>query len=271
MGILLLVFEYESVMVCIVGLECGVDFCELLLQWLELFNVYIEIMLCWVVLQVWQLDVVVCMLCVLYYDVVEINLCEVVLLKVLVSSICYVVDCCVIVYVFGVEWVSFDEWVLEKIVSCLCCKWCDSIMYDLLLCILYGVGYCFMEVIQVCQGCWCWILDLVCLLLVVGYYEFVCVQVMQGVEVGIVCCEVLVVVFEDVGIGGGIDDFCEQGVVGIFGLVLWQLVVFQLGCVVLFEDWYVQYWVVGGCDLVVCEFVFVVVIGVVDCVVQIYL
>ncbi|MBN9356828.1 MAG: winged helix-turn-helix domain-containing protein [Herbaspirillum huttiense] len=150
MGILLLASEHESVTLRIAGLERGADFCEPLPQRLELLNAYIETMLRRVVPQAWQLDVAARTLRAPHHDAVEINSREVALLKALASSTRHAADRCAIAHAFGVEWVSFDERVLEKTVSRLRRKWRDSTMYDLPLRTLHGVGYCFTEAIQAC-------------------------------------------------------------------------------------------------------------------------
>lgn len=150
MGILLLAAEYESAMVRIGGLERGADFCEAMPQRMELLNAYLDVMLRRVTPQAWRLDVAGRTLHAPQHDAVEINSREVALLKALANSTRHAADRCTIAHAFGVDWVSFDERVLEKTVSRLRRKWRDSTMCDLPLRTLHGVGYCFTEAIQAC-------------------------------------------------------------------------------------------------------------------------
>ncbi|QJP99949.1 response regulator transcription factor [Herbaspirillum rubrisubalbicans] len=150
MGILLLASAQESATTRISGLDHGADFCEALPEKLELINAYIEVMLRRVAPEAWRLDTAARTLRAPQHDAVEINSREVALLKVLANSSRHAADRCAIAHAFGVEWVSFDERVLEKTVSRLRRKWRDSTMYDLPLRTVHGVGYCFTEAIQAC-------------------------------------------------------------------------------------------------------------------------
>lgn len=150
MGILLLAATHESATVRITGLERGADFCEVLPHRLELLNAYLDAMLRRVMPQAWQLDVGARTLRAPRHDAVGINSREVALLKALAESSRHAADRCAIAHAFGMEWVSFDERILEKTVSRLRRKWRDSTMCDLPLRTLHGVGYCFTEAIQAC-------------------------------------------------------------------------------------------------------------------------
>ncbi|HZG22008.1 MAG TPA: winged helix-turn-helix domain-containing protein [Herbaspirillum sp.] len=149
MGILLLAASQESAGARVGGLENGADFCEPMPERPELLNAYIDALLHRVVPATWRLDSTSRTLRAPRHDAVEINAREFALLRTLADSARHAADRSTIAQAFGVEWMNFDERVLEKTVSRLRRKWRDNTMCDLPLRTVHGVGYCFTEAIQV--------------------------------------------------------------------------------------------------------------------------
>ncbi|MBG7619672.1 response regulator transcription factor [Herbaspirillum sp. AP02] len=149
MGILLLAGQEETAAQRVAGLQRGADFCEARPEEADLLNAYIDVLLRRVAPDVWRLDTKARTLRAPRHDAVEINVREVALLRVLAHSSRHAADRCTIANAFGIDWISFDERVLEKTVSRLRRKWRESNMGVLPLRTLHGMGYCFTEAIRV--------------------------------------------------------------------------------------------------------------------------
>ncbi|MBV8624962.1 MAG: response regulator transcription factor [Herbaspirillum sp.] len=152
LGILLLSGDDDPPGIRITGLQSGADFCEPKPPMTSLIRAYIDTILRRIAPQAWSLDTIARTLRAPHRDAVPINPREMALLRLLADSSHHAADRCAIAHAFGIEWVGFDERVLEKTVSRLRRKWRDGAMCDLPLRTMHGVGYCycFTEKIQIC-------------------------------------------------------------------------------------------------------------------------
>jgi DNA-binding response OmpR family regulator len=150
LGILLFSGDDDPPGIRITGLQSGADFCEPKPPMTSLIGTYIDTLLRRIAPQAWSLDTIARTLRAPHRDAVPINPREMALLRLLADSSQHAADRCAIAQAFGIEWVGFDERVLEKTVSRLRRKWRDGAMCDLPLRTMHGVGYCFTEKIQIC-------------------------------------------------------------------------------------------------------------------------
>ncbi|MFJ3056858.1 response regulator transcription factor [Herbaspirillum sp. NPDC087042] len=150
LGILLLSGDEDPAGIRITGLQSGADFCEPKPPITSLLRAYLDTILRRIAPEAWSLDTTARTLRAPHHDAVPVNPREMALLKLLADSSQHAADRCAIAHAFGIEWVGFDERVLEKTVSRLRRKWRDGAMCDLPLRTMHGVGYCFTEKIQIC-------------------------------------------------------------------------------------------------------------------------
>lgn len=132
------------------GLLCGADFCESRYAGAELLSACLDAISRRVTPEAWRLDTTARTLHAPRRATLDINDKELTLLQLLADSARHAADRSAIANAFGMDWLSFDERALEKMVSRLRRKWREGTTSDLPLKTMHGVGYCFTERIQVC-------------------------------------------------------------------------------------------------------------------------
>lgn len=149
-GILLLADASDTMQSRINGLIRGADVCEAKPVRADILSAYIEAIARRITPGAWRLDPATRILHAPRHGTLEINDREMTLLKLLAARADHCVERPVIAEAFGTDWLSYDERLLDKMVSRLRRKWHDAAACDLPLKTIHGAGYCFTEKLLVC-------------------------------------------------------------------------------------------------------------------------
>ena len=144
-GILLLADATDTMQSRINGLIRGADICEAKPVRADMLSAYIDAIARRITPGAWRLDSATRILHAPRHDTLEINDREMTLLKLLAASADHCVERRAIAEAFGTDWLSYDERLLDKMVSRLRRKWRDGATCDLPLKTIHGAGYCFTE------------------------------------------------------------------------------------------------------------------------------